>query len=240
MSSATASPGAVAGAMRLALYWAPRLDDPLHALGSSWLGRDAETGAALPQPALPGGSGLDLAEVTAQARVYGLHATLKAPFRITTSYDAARRAAQDLAARIRPFELPPLSIQDHHGFLALRETEPCPALQAFCDACVEALDPHRAPPTEAEIARRRPERLTERQRANLARWGYQYVFEDYWFHVTLTRRLTEQERSVVLPAAAAHFGDVPAVRRRVTELCLFTQEGPGAPFLIAERLPLLG
>ena len=35
---------------RLALYWAPAFDDPLHARGSAWLGRDAETGAAVAQP----------------------------------------------------------------------------------------------------------------------------------------------------------------------------------------------
>ena len=31
--------------MRVAVYWAPELDDPLHAAGSAWLGRDAETAA---------------------------------------------------------------------------------------------------------------------------------------------------------------------------------------------------
>jgi hypothetical protein len=49
--------------MRAALYWAPRIDDPLHALGSRWLGRDAETGARLEQPALPG---LDMAALTSR------------------------------------------------------------------------------------------------------------------------------------------------------------------------------
>ena len=42
--------GAAAPEARLAVYWAPDLDDPLHRDGSAWLGRDAETGAALPQP----------------------------------------------------------------------------------------------------------------------------------------------------------------------------------------------
>lgn len=223
--------------MRVALYWAPRLDDPLHALGSAWLGRDAETGAGLPQPALPG---LDIAEITAEARGYGLHATLKPPFRLSTSWADFRAEAMSLAARTAPFEMPPLRLAEHHGFLALLEAETSPALQAFCDACVTALDPHRAAPTEAEIARRRPERLTERQRQHLHRWGYHYVFEDWWFHVTLSRRLTEAERAVVQPALAAHLGDAPALPRRVTELCLFTQAAPGAPFLVAERLPLLG
>ncbi|WP_237215458.1 DUF1045 domain-containing protein [Falsiroseomonas oryziterrae] len=223
--------------MRLALYWAPRIDDPLHRLGSTWLGRDAETGAMLAQPALPG---LDIAEITADARGYGLHATLKPPFRLNGSYAEARAAAMALAARTRPFALPPLRLAEHHGFLALLETEKSTELQAFCDACVTALDPHRAPPTEAEIARRRPERMTERQRAYLQHWGYHYVFEEWWFHVTLSRRLTAEERAIVQPALAAHLADVPALPRRVTELCLFTQAAPGAPFLLAERLPLLG
>lgn len=225
------------GQMRAALYWAPALDDDLHALGSAWLGRDAETGATLSQRALPG---LDIADVTADARGYGLHATLKPPFRIRTSWAAVREAAMQVALRTRPFALPPLRLAEHHGFLALLESERSAPLQAFCDDCVLSLDPHREPPSAEEIMRRRPERMTERQRAHLANWGYHYVFEDWWFHVTLSRRLTPAERDVVQPALAAHLGDAPGRPRRVTELCLFTQAGPGAPFLIAERLPLLG
>jgi len=223
--------------VRVAVYWAPRVDDPLHALGSSWLGRDAETGAALPQPSLPG---LDIAEITSDARGYGLHATLKPPFHLATSWEALREDALAFAARTRPLALPPLRLAEHHGFLALLESEKSAELQAFCDECVTALDAHRAPPTEAEIARRRPERMTERQREYLHRWGYHYVFGQWWFHVTLSRRLTPAERDVVQPALAKHLGAVPAEPRQVTELCLFTQSAPGAPFLAAERLPLRG
>lgn len=220
---------------RLALYWAPEADDPLHAAGSSWLGRDAATGAVLPQPSLPG---LDLAEATADPRGYGLHATLKPPFRLANGFAAARDATAALAARIAPFELPPLAVHDLDGFLALRETAPCHALHAFADACVEALDAHRAPATEAEIARRRPERLPPRQRAHLDRWGYPYVFEEWRFHVTLTRRLKPEEKAVILPAVTAHLGDAPGLARRVGAISLFVQPAPGAPFTIAERLPL--
>ncbi|WP_439594834.1 DUF1045 domain-containing protein [Falsiroseomonas sp.] len=223
--------------MRVGIYWAPRLEDPLHKLGSTWLGRDTETGATIPQPSLPG---LDIAEITRDARGYGLHATLKPPFRLATSYAALREDAMALALRTRPFALPPLQLAEHHGFLALLETKRSDDLQALCDACVAGLDAHRAPPTPEEIARRKPERMTEAQRTNLHRWGYHYVFSEWWFHVTLSRRLNAEEMAVVRPALAAHLGDVPAQPRRVTELCLFTQAGPGAPFLLAERLPLLG
>ncbi|MCG7362310.1 DUF1045 domain-containing protein [Pseudoroseomonas ludipueritiae] len=222
---------------RLALYWAPEVTDPLHTAASRWLGRDAETGATFPQDPLPG---LDIAEITADARNYGFHATLKPPFRLATSYDAARAEAVALAARTAPFELPPLAVMDLGGFLALRESTPCPALQALADACVTALDPHRAPPTEAEVARRRPERLSEAQRTMLSRWGYPYVFAEWQFHLTLSRRLSAEEKAVVMPAAQRAVGEVAARPRVVRELCLFTQVTSGAPFLIAERLPLGG
>ncbi len=221
--------------MRIALYWAPAITDPLHAHASAWLGRDAEAGAAVPQPAIPG-----IAEATADPRLYGFHATLKAPFRLATSYAEARAAAGFLADRTVPFTLPPLVLRDLRGFLALIESEPCPALAAFADDCVRTLDPHRALLTDDEIARRGPDRLSARQRENLRRWGYHLVFEDFQFHGTLTGRLAEDQRAVFEPAAAAFFGNLPAAPRMVRELCLFTQGSPGAPFLIAERLPLRG
>lgn len=227
--------GAPAPRARLALYWAPELDDPLHRDGSAWLGRDAETGAALPQPEVPGH---DLAAITADPRGYGLHATLKAPFRLRVSWAEAMGAAEALAARLRPFDLPPLAVRDLEGFLALRETAPCPPLRALADACTEALDHCRAPPDDAEVARRRRAKLSPGQDANLARWGYPYVFDEWRFHVTLTRRLTPEEKAAVLPAAESHLRAALARRgRRVSSVCLFTQAAAGAPFLIAERLP---
>lgn len=224
---------------RVALYWAPEVSDPLHALGSAWLGRDAESGATLRQPEVPG---LDLFEATRDPRRYGLHGTLKPPFRLApgTTYAALRADAAALAARTPPFPLPPLRPVDHGGYLALREAAPDPDLHAFADDCVRAVDAHRAPPTAGEVAKRRPEALTPAQRENLDRWGYPWVFGDFAFHVTLSRRLTSEEMRAALPAAEAHLGAAAGVPRTVRELCLFAQAAPDAPFLVAERLPLGG
>lgn len=222
---------------RAALYWAPETADPLHARGSAWLGRDAAAGTALAQPAV---DGLDLAALTADPRGYGLHATLKPPFRLAQGHDALLADAAAFAAATAPFDLPPLAVHDLDGFLALRETAPCLALHAFADACVAALDAHRAPSTEAEIARRRPDRLTAAQRENLMRWGYPYVFGEWRFHVTLTRRLDAAEKAVLMPAVTRFLGDAPARARRVDALSVFVQPEPGAPFTIAARLPLRG
>jgi putative phosphonate metabolism protein len=222
---------------RIALYYAPEMGDPLHQRASAWLGRDAVSGAALPQKPV---AGIDIAEITADARGYGFHATLKPPFRVQGDLKAALQTAQDFAARTAPFALPPLTITDLDGFLALREAAPCPALQALADGCVTALDPHRAPATEAEIARRKPERLSPRQREYLAAWGYPYVFAEWRFHMTLTRRLTPAEKAIILPAVTEALGDALGLTRSVSDICVFAQAAPGAPFTILERLTLRG
>ncbi len=222
---------------RVAVYYAPRAGDPLAVVGATWLGRDAETNAPRPQPDLP-----EMAAITAEPRGYAFHATLKPPMRLAAGRDwfALLDAAAALAGRIAPFELPRLAVSDVHGFLALRETAPCPALQSLADLCVRDLDAFRAPPNEAELARRRLARLTAEQDQMLSRWGYPYVFESWFFHMTLTRRLSEAEKAIYRPAAEAWFADAVRVPRIVADLCLFTQAGPGAPFTIAERIPLRG
>jgi putative phosphonate metabolism protein len=222
---------------RVAVYYAPAVDDPLFAEAAVWLGRDPESGAPVPQPDIA-----DIEEVTAEPRVYGFHATLKPPMRLAEGrqwFDVVQ-AADEVAAGIAPFELPRLAVSDVHGFLALRETVDCPALQALADACVERLDPLRAPVTEAELARRRRAKLTARQDEMLVRWGYPYVLDTWFFHMTLTRRLSSEEKRVFMPAVEAHLARAIGAARRVTDICLFVQSAPGAPFVIEQRLKLRG
>lgn len=222
---------------RVAVYYATLPHDPLTEAAAAWLGRDPEGNAPVPQPDVAG-----LPEVTAEPRQYGFHATLKPPMRLARrrTWPDLLRATAALAARIPPFDLPPLAVAELHGFLALRETVPCPALQTLADACVEQLDWLRAPLSEAELTRRRKGKLTPEHDALLVRWGYPYVFGAWFFHMTLTRRLTAAERSIYQPAAERHFAAALAERRRVTDICLFTQRMPGDAFVIAERLPLGG
>jgi hypothetical protein len=149
-------------------------------------------------------------------------------------------AARSLAGSTAPFDLPPLSVQDLFGFLALRETAPSAPLQALADACVERLDCFRASPSDAELARRRRANLTPRQDAMLVRWGYPYVFDAWFFHLTLTRRLSAAEKQVFRPAAEDWFARAIATPRRVGDICLFVQPAPGAPFVIRQRLTLRG
>jgi hypothetical protein len=217
--------------MRVALYWAPAVHDPLWRAGCTWLGRDAETGAAIPQPGLP-----RLPTLTADARRYGFHATLRPPMRLATGWDEFRAAARQVANATKPFALPALQVAEIGGFLALRESSPCGALRDLADRCVEMTDIHRLPPGAEELAKRRAAGLAPRQEAMLQRWGYPYVMDEWFFHITLTRRLEAHERAAVRASAAAHFAGVLHLPRMVEELCIFTQRN--ADFLIAERIML--
>jgi putative phosphonate metabolism protein len=222
---------------RIAIYYAPLSDDPLTTLSASWLGRDPITNAPVQQPALDG-----IAEVTAEPRLYGFHATLKPPMRLLdgTEWRDLVGTMRGLAADVAPFALPPLAVADLDGFLALREMVPCPPLQALADACVERLDLFRAPLSADELTRRRRAKLSAEQDAMLMRWGYPYVFDSWFFHMTLTRRLSDAEKPGIRTAAEAWFAPALAVGRSVEDICLFTQAEPDGEFTMSERFRLHG
>ncbi len=220
---------------RIALYYAPEPEDPLWQAGCGWLGRDPATDQDLVQPPLPG-----IGEVTAAPRHYGFHATLKPPMRLVPDISSAalEMAARTLAAALVPFPLPTLAVADLDGFLALCPTAASPPLRAFADAAVAGLDAFRAPPDEAELARRHRADLSTQQARMLTRWGYPDVFDTWRFHMTLTRRLGGAERGAWQAAAEAHFAAALAQPRRVETLALFTQSSAAAPFRLAARLRL--
>jgi putative phosphonate metabolism protein len=227
---------------RFAVYWAPPAPSALARFAASWLGRDPVTGAAVAQPELAGLPPERLREITLAPRRYGFHGTLKAPFALAPgrSADQLRSAMAALAAARRPVTLPGLELASLDGFLALVPAQPVAALDALAAACVIELDGYRAPPTADELARRRPERLSPRQRAHLERYGYPFVLEDFRFHLTLTGRLAEPEhgrvRSLLAPLVAP-FCAAPLV---IGELALFEQPAAAAPFLLTARFPLGG
>lgn len=230
-------------APRFALYAAPPADHPLHDFAAQWLGWDPDSGESpMPQPAA-GLSAARIVEITAEPRRYGFHGTLKPPFRLKDGNDEATLivALEKFAARHAPVRLPVLQMAALGSFLALRPSTPCPGIDALAGECVKAFDAFRAPASEAELARRRSAGLTSRQEANLAQWGYPYVFEDFRLHFTLTGRIeNEAEREAVLAHLTAR--TAPLLRREfsVDEICLFVQMESGAPFRVAGRYRLMG
>lgn len=225
---------------RYAVYWAPPATSPLHRLGSQWLGRDAEAGTLLPQPLLSPLTAERFAALTKDARGYAFHATLKPPQRLVPEETAeAFHAAVEAAARDIPgFMAPPLKVGRISGFLALVPDGDQAPWRRLSDHFVTALDGFRLPPDELDLAKRRGNGLTPAQDVNLVRWGYPYLFGDWRFHMTLSAALKSPEAERVEAAALTHFSGLERQPVPVTEVCVFEQSQPGAPFLITARYPL--
>ena len=223
---------------RYAVYYAPR-SGAFATATAGWLGWDATTGTPRPQPDLPGIP--YPAVLTAEARRYGFHGTLRAPFRLdegVTRQDVEQTIAR-LAATLPAVTCTGLHLEPLHGFLALTPTGCEAALLELGAAVVEATNPLRAPLTEAEIARRRPESLSSRQLALLQLWGYPHVMEEFRFHLTLTDRLPEDDLVPVQLALQSHFAPVLPSPFVVQDLCLFGQDAAGR-FHLLHRYALCG
>jgi putative phosphonate metabolism protein len=225
---------------RYALYFTPAQDTPVWSLGCAWLGRDPATGQVLGRPQVDGFSAERLRELTAFPRLYGLHATLKPPFRLrpgSTSEELAD-AVRSLAARHASFQLPRLAVGLLAGFLALRTVADSPRLRALADAGVTELDEFRLPPDDAELQRRRAVGLTWRQEELLLRYGYPYVLDEWRFHITLTERLATADAERLRPWLAEHLRTALDQPLRCEDVCLFVQPLTGADFRLLQRFPL--
>ena len=91
-------------------------------------------------------------------------------------------------------------------------------MRALAEGVVRGTNPLRAPLTPTEVAKRRPESLSPRQRDLLEAWGYPFVMEEFRFHLTLTDRLPEEEVEGVARFLGAYFAPVlltPFTVRRV-------------------------
>ena len=227
--------------MRYAIYFTPPQDDPLTCLAAGWLGRDAFDNQRLEMPEVPGLSRAEIVAQTKDARRYGFHATLKAPFRLADDASAAEldEAVADLAGNFEPIALP-LVVAELDGFLALVPAEPAASLDRLAGDIVHSLDRFRAPLSEAEIARRKPDKLGPELRDNLLRWGYPYVFEAFQFHMTLTDRLPANERARFRAAIDAVFKAVLVQPVMLDGLAVFAEPEPGADFAVTSWHKLKG
>ena len=117
-------------------------------------------------------------------------------------------------------------------FVALVPTPRQPAVDALAARCVLDLDDLRAPLTEEEIARRRPERLDPVGRELLKAYGYPHVLGRFRFHLTLSGPVDPVTADLLVHRAAAAVDALNArVPPRLDRLCLFREDHPGAPFL---------
>ncbi|MDB5525486.1 MAG: hypothetical protein JWM58_3249 [Rhizobium sp.] len=225
--------------MRYAIYFTPPENDPLSVHAANWLGRDAFRYQTIRQQPVEGFSPEEITSLTDDPRRYGFHATLKAPFELAAEHSETELldAFHAFAAVIQAFEID-ITLGQLGPFFALVPATPNGALQAFADACVEHFEPFRAPLSDADIARRKPDKLSVGERDNLTQWGYPYVFEDFRFHMTLTGPVPaerQQPMKAVLGPAFASFIDRPLA---ISHIALFVEPERGAPFVMKRIAPL--
>lgn len=222
---------------RYAIYVVP--EGAFYRAGAAWLGWDSLAGQAVAHPEVLG-LPMPVADMTATPRKYGFHGTVKPPFRLADGMTEAalRDATAALCARLAPVEVPALALRRLSGFVAVVPTEPCAALAHLAAETVTALDTFRAPPSEAELAKRRKSGLSNRQEALLEQWGYPYVLEEFRFHLTLTGKLGAAAEPTA-ERLRAHFAPVLPQPFRVGSLCLMGEDDAGR-FHVLLRYALSG
>ena len=227
---------------RYAVYYAPEKGSILAELGNHWLGRDPELNKSLSPPYSKNLS-VDLFEkYTRTPKRYGFHGTLKAPFRL---HDAANFvdldfALEKLAGTLTKVRTEALRLKEFSNFFALVPSGACEAINGISARCVEELDVFQRPLESYELERRRLAGLTPAQDANLVKWGYPYVFDEFRFHLTLTGNVPEGLRTDFREHIVGWMAPVFSNPFEVTEICLFGDPGGGLPFRLLKRYALLG
>ncbi|KUJ78720.1 DUF1045 domain-containing protein [Ruegeria profundi] len=223
---------------RYAIYFAPPATAEWAKFASSWLGWDIKAGTALVHPVI---DGVDVAAVTEVPRNYGLHATIKPPFRLRDGQTV--EALHDACAQVAASQ--PIVVQDGltiarlGRFLALRPLGDEAALNALAAACVRELDSFRAPPAQSELDRRRASGLTAQQDANLVQWGYPYVMDTFRFHITLCGKLDRATLTTVEAALQSRLAPLLPQPFQINDLALVGEAEDGR-FHLLHRYALSG
>ena len=223
---------------RYAIYVRPDPAEDWARFCTAWLGWDATTGSTVPHPDI---DRLAVSALTAVPRRYGLHATIKPPFRLAPgrSEAALLRATEDLAADLPPVRVDGLALKPLGRFLALTiDGDAAPMNRMAADA-VRKTDHFRARPTEQELERRRTAKLTAQQERNLTDWGYPYVLDCFRFHITLTGQLPREERDTTHQTLEKQLNPLLPRPYLVRDLALMGEDEEGF-FHLIKRFPLGG
>lgn len=226
--------------MRFAVYFTPPADEPLTCRAARWLGRDAFSDTFLPRSSMEDLSTADRENLVRDPARYGFHATMKAPFTLADAKNESELidAVRAFAAIWPAFAIPRLVLGQLGPFFALVPDGIHQPLQEFAAETVRRFEPFRAPLSDADIARRQPEKLSHAEREHLMRWGYPYVFDEFRFHMTLTGPVEPARQALLrrhLEAEFSAFIDRPLA---VSHLAVFVEEKRGAPFVVRAAFPL--
>ena len=227
-------------APRYAIYFAATRGGALDRFGAHMLGYNAFSGDDLPFPEGMEQAVPDWREITGGPRKYGFHATLKAPMVLADGRQEAELLAACEAFARSPRAIPMIKpvVNAIGDFIAVVPSQGSAELEQLAADAVTAFDGFRAPLTPEDRARRKPERLTPRQREYLDRWGYPYVMEEFRFHMTLTGRLSDERRESVLAELRRRFAALQLQELAIDAIAVFKQPNAKSRFKIVQRYEL--
>lgn len=170
---------------------------------------------------------------------YGFHATLKAPFHL-----AENRYEEELLESVQAFSesqqlinLESLQPQKISGFMALTLENQPESLLSLAEQCVRRFEPFRAPLTDEDLQKRKPEDLDEQQRAYLFEFGYPYVLSEFRFHMTLTGPVNDNTHDEYIDWLTSLYYDIVREGRTLDRLAVFKQPDRSSPFVRLAEFP---
>jgi len=214
---------------RYAIYWTPVRGSAFETFGAAWFG--GETFGLAP----------DLAERVKRAPAhYGLHATLKAPFRLRddATVEEIQRALDAFCGKRRAASGGPLAFLTHQSYLTLGVRSA--AIDELAAECVTHFDRFRAPLSDADRKAREIDTMTARERSLLEEFGYPYVLSEFRFHISLAGPLEASEADAVRGALEPHVAQFLSEPFKIEALTLLGEPDDGGPLKILSRHALIG
>lgn len=236
-------PKLVESTARYAIYFTPADDSLLGIFGASVLRRKATSADPFINRQLPypfENTELWLACIKKPSH-YGFHATLKAPFCLSSgqSADSLLCEVKHFCTLQRPLSLNGLAPRRTRRFDALAFEQQPDGIHRLANECVEQFEAWRAPLSETDLERRYQDTLCDEQIHYLNRYGYPYVLNQFNFHMTLSGTQPDDQNGwlqwlrTVYPLMVT---DTPCLDR----LSVFYQPDRKTPFTRIAEFPFGG
>lgn len=215
---------------RYAIYWMPSPSSQLDEFARQWFGGvnsfDLEPGLA--------------AKAVKTPKRYGFHATIKAPFRPIPSLVPEEISAEleRFCSRRRRIVTRPLALERFQNYLALCPSGRRAELEWLASECVVHFDRFRAA-LNGEDRERRKGSLSPRGLQHFGQFGYPYIFDLFYFHISLAGPLEPRELDHVSAALRPRLVAIANEDFVFGELCLCGDPGEGRDFEVIGRFPLM-
>jgi hypothetical protein len=226
---------------KYAVYWVPKRTDALARFGVFWTGWCAEQGEFRARGEF-GSFSFDVAAVTRQLRRHGLHAVIKAPFRLGTrrSRFTLEHTLADLIEDSVSFRLPRLHLAVVDGCVALVPRQNCTALGNIVACIEEAIAPlDTAAPSngfaEAAMPSTAPEGIVYEEAKAVVQLP---AADAHRFHMPLTDQLGLELAFRVMEELQPLLEPMLDDPRALDDIALMGDPGQGRPLRVLQRYDL--